>query len=434
MKEGYKKTDIGVIPDDWQVKSLGEIFIFSGGLSASREMLSEEGINYLHYGDIHKRKETVIDLSIDKEWLPKLNEPFEKLKDGAKLYNGDVVFADASEDYEGIGKSIVVINEEDDNFVAGLHTIVGKGGNNLLNTYYKRYCFSTSDVRKQFRRLATGTSVYGISRENIKKINIAVPPLKEQEKIAEILSSVDCQIDDTEMLIEKCRVLKKGLMQRLLSNGIGHNEFKMSEVGEIPVGWEVKKLQEVCELIDGDRSNNYPSPNELVDKGILFLSTSNIKNNKLDYSECKYITQEKFDSLRKGKLEVDDIIITLRGTIGSTALFKGDIYNAGFINAQMLIIRAKRIDARYLSKYLTSLYFKKQIDIVSSGSAQPQLTKKDLSTIKIAIPNIEEQIKIELILSTLDNEIEEYENKKQSLEELKKGLMQQLLTGKIRTV
>ena len=82
--------------------------------------------------------------------------------------------------------------------------------------YLSVYCFSTENVRKQFRKIATGTSVYGISRENIKKIKILVPPLKEQEKIAEILSTVDSQIDDTEKLIEKSKELKKGLMQNFV--------------------------------------------------------------------------------------------------------------------------------------------------------------------------------------------------------------------------
>ena len=240
MREGYKKTEVGIIPEDWEVKSTEELFEFSGGMSISRQQLDENGVNYLHYGDIHKRKESILDLDKDKKWMPKLNQKFDLIKDDVKLNTGDVVFADASEDYEGIGKSIVVLNTNNDEVVSGLHTIVAKGSNEVLDTYYKRYCFSTENVRKQFRRLATGTSVYGISRENIKKIKILVPPLKEQEKIAEILSTVDSQIDDTEKLIEKSKELKKGLMQKLLTKGIGHSEFKNTEVDEIPVELEVK--------------------------------------------------------------------------------------------------------------------------------------------------------------------------------------------------
>ena len=204
--------------------------------------------------------------------------------------------------------------------------------------------------------------------------------------------------------------------------------YKKTDVGVIPEDWEVKKLKDISELIDGDRSSNYPSPSEIVDDGVLFLSTSNIKDNKLDYTSCKFITKEKFDSLRKGKLQKNDIIITLRGTIGSIAKFDAIKYDTGFINAQMMIIRSQDIEPDYLSKYLTANNLRKQIEVISSGSAQPQLTKKDMSSINIVVPPLKEQEKIAEILSTVDTQIDDTEKIIEKTKELKKGLMQQLLT------
>ena len=90
MKEGYKKTELGWIPEEWQIKKLGDIFEFNGGMSISREKLVDEGVNYLHYGDIHKRNKNYIDVTVDKTWLPKIQDDFNSIKDTVKLTDGDV--------------------------------------------------------------------------------------------------------------------------------------------------------------------------------------------------------------------------------------------------------------------------------------------------------------------------------------------------------
>ena len=418
MREGYKKTEVGIIPEDWEVKSTEELFEFSGGMSISIQQLDENGVNYLHYGDIHKRKESILDLDKDKKWMPKLNQKFDLIKDDVKLNTGDVVFADASEDYEGIGKSIVVLNTNNDEVVSGLHTIVAKGSNEVLDTYYKRYCFSTENVRKQFRRLATGTSVYGISRENIKKIKILVPPLKEQEKIAEILSTVDSQIDDTEKLIEKSKELKKGLMQKLLTKGIGHSEFKKTEVGEIPIEWEVKKLEDISTVIMGQspRSESYNEEKN----GIPFFQGNS------EFGRM-YPTIKKWCSEPSKIAEPLDILISVRAPVGAVNLNKCQ----SCIGRGLAAVRSND-NSDYMYLYYILSYSEKVLNSTAQGSTFTAINSGDLKGLKIAIPKLEEQQNIGQILLSIDNEIEVYENKKQKLEELKKGLMKQLLTGKIR--
>nr|WP_243449303.1 restriction endonuclease subunit S [Clostridium perfringens] len=202
----------------------------------------------------------------------------------------------------------------------------------------------------------------------------------------------------------------------------------MTELGEIPNEWQIKNLEDISYLIDGDRSSRYPGEKDIVEHGILFLSTQNIINSKIVYKNCKFITEEKFDELSKGKLQKNDLIITLRGSIGNVAKFNGDIYDTGFINAQIMIIRSNDINPTYLSKYLISVKSQKQITSISSGSAQPQLTKSELKKLKVIVPSEYEQKKIAEILSTVDEQIENTEKLIQKNQELKKGLMQQLLT------
>lgn len=204
--------------------------------------------------------------------------------------------------------------------------------------------------------------------------------------------------------------------------------YKMTELGEIPNEWQIKNLEDISCLIDGDRSSRYPGEKDIVEHGILFLSTQNIIDSKIVYKNCKFITEEKFDELSKGKLQKNDLIITLRGSIGNVAKFNGDIYDTGFINAQIMIIRSNDINPTYLSKYLISVKSQKQITSISSGSAQPQLTKSELKKLKVIVPSEYEQKKIVEILSNVDEQIENTEKLIQKNEELKKGLMQQLLT------
>lgn len=426
MKEGYKKTELGWIPEEWDVNTTGEIFEFIGGLSISREKLGEEGVNYLHYGDIHKRNENFIDLEVDEQWIPKFNEEYKNIKNGVKLETGDVVFADASEDYEGIGKSVSILNYDNKPFVAGLHTIVGKDRNNLLDEHYKRYCFSTKNIRKQFRVLATGTSVYGISRENIKKIKFLIPPLKEQQKIAEILSTVDSQIDDTDNLIEKTEELKKGLMQRLLTKGIGHNEFKMTEVGEIPVEWEVKRFSDISKINQGLQIAIEERFKEVAENRLPYITIQYI-NDKSNIDNQFYIDNANSSVV----CYEEDILMTRTGNTGVVVTNEYGVFHNNFFkvdfNREVLI-------KDFLVYYLKSTQIQKLILNYAGSTTIPDLKHKDFYRIPVIIPSIEEQKHIADILISVDNEIKYYENKKTKLEEIKKGLMQQLLTGKIRVV
>lgn len=202
----------------------------------------------------------------------------------------------------------------------------------------------------------------------------------------------------------------------------------MTELGEIPNEWYIVNLGNISKLIDGDRSSRYPGEKDIVEDGVLFLSTQNIVNSKLIYDNSKFISEKKFNELSKGKLEKDDLVITLRGSIGNVAKFNGDFYDTGFINAQLMIIRSNNIDANYLCKYLISSSSQKQIRNISSGSAQPQLTKGELKLLKVIVPTKSEQEKIASILSTVDKQIDNVDELIEKNKELKKGLMQTLLT------
>ncbi len=204
----------------WKAKPFSELFRFSGGCSASREQLSQDGHCYLHYGDIHKSTKSFIDVQAEAQEIPKLDIPLKRISAASLLEDGDIVFVDASEDDEGTSKHVVIVNKENRPFIAGLHTIVAKSKTDDLMHEYRRYSFQTREIRSQFLFYAVGTKVSGISKTNIAKLTMPVPTKPEQSAIAAILSDMDAEIAALEEKLEKARLVKQGMMQELLTGRI----------------------------------------------------------------------------------------------------------------------------------------------------------------------------------------------------------------------
>jgi type I restriction enzyme S subunit len=204
----------------WEEEYIDELFDFFGGTTASRDQLGTEGYCYLHYGDIHTSKKTFIDLPSESYDIPKFNISLSRIASGSLLKDGDVVFVDASEDDEGASRHIVIDNPLNVPFISGLHTIVARSKTANVDNVYKRFCFQTSAVKKQFLFFAVGTKVTGISKSNIGKITIPLPSLPEQSAIAQVLSDMDAEIEALEAKHAKARKLKEGMMQQLLTGRI----------------------------------------------------------------------------------------------------------------------------------------------------------------------------------------------------------------------
>jgi type I restriction enzyme S subunit len=189
---------------------------------------------------------------------------------------------------------------------------------------------------------------------------------------------------------------------------------------------ESKKLEDwPIKIIDGDRSSRYPKANEMVNKGVLFLSTPSIVDGTIDASVSNFVTQEKFDSILKGRLEHSDIVMTTRGTIGKLAFFKSSRkYPTGLINAQMLILRPdpEVIRPKYLFYLMGSEKYQTQIKSFSSGSAQPQIPITDLKKTVLSFPKIETQDSIVEVIDKYSNLIENNNRRIAILEDMAQSL------------
>lgn len=204
--------------DGWVVKKLGEIFKFLNTANNSRADLVEGGeIEYIHYGDIHTRWNCFLDCSNNE--LPFIDKI--KVNDVSSLEDGDLVIADASEDYEGLGACVEIKNIGKRKIVAGLHTLLLRGDKNIIADGFKGYLRNYYGVKDTLIRLSTGVSVYGISKTNLKEVEVSIPPTVEtQTRIAKILSDMDSEIEALEKKLDKYKMIKQGMMQNLLTGKI----------------------------------------------------------------------------------------------------------------------------------------------------------------------------------------------------------------------
>ena len=191
--------------------------------------------------------------------------------------------------------------------------------------------------------------------------------------------------------------------------------------------WKIIKFEESgLEIEDGDRGKNYPKKSELLSQGYCpFLNNKNILDDKINFDEVEFITKQKDELLRKGKIKVGDIVLTTRGSVGNVGLFHENLrFKQARINSGMVIIRDNNeiFDINYLYQLLKSPYMKQQYKSMSTGTAQPQLPIKDIKKLNLIVPPLEEQEKISGILSSLDNKIELNNKMNKTLEEVAQSI------------
>ena len=198
----------------WEKTTMASLFVFGSSMAKSRDELSDEGDLYLHYGDIHANGRYYIDAKAEYDTIPKYDGVSQEK---THLSNGDIVFIDASEDYEGISKFVVIENCDGLTFIAGLHTIPCHSRDDRLTLHFKRYCFQTYKFKKQMAYFANGMKVFGISVKDFAKVEVVFPGHEEQEAIAKVLDTISMDIALLEEEIVEIGSKKKALMQLLLT-------------------------------------------------------------------------------------------------------------------------------------------------------------------------------------------------------------------------
>jgi len=334
-------------------------------------------------------------------------------------YDGEAVLT--AGDGVGTGKVFHYINGKFD-----IHQRVYKISdfNEKLNGYFFFLYFS-KNFFKRIVRMTAKSSVDSVRMEMIADMQIPIPIKTEQIAIATVLFDTDALIEKLEKLIAKKKAIKQGTMQQLLTGKKRLPGFS----GE----WKVKKLGKFgFDISDGNYSSKYPKASEFKEIGVAFIRANNIKHLTIVDGDLRFISKELHSELTKGHLKQDDILITTRGEIGQVAIVPKR-YIGSNINAQIVRINVNnKINKSYLAYFLLKSETQEKILSLQTGSALKQLPIGKLMELQIIYPNINEQTAIATILSDMDAEIESLEQKRDKYIMLKQGMMQQLLTGRIR--
>jgi len=266
----------------------------------------------------------------------------------------------------------------------------------------------------------------------VKHTKIVLPTLTTQEKIGDILSSIDEAIQKTDQIILKSEELKNGLMNELLTKGIGYKKFKKTKLGEIPENWEVSALGENAIHV-GSGSTPRGGSKVYLKSGIPLIRSQNVHFERLDLSDVVYISPETHEVMSRSKLLKNDILLNITGASLGRVNIVPEYFEQGNVNQHVCIIRVKKaIYPLYLKYYLESTLGQKQIFKYQIGGNREGLNFKQVRALTMVLPPIKEQKAIVEVIESVNTKIiqERLEENKCIL--LKKGLMQDIFNQKVK--
>ncbi|MEM2145261.1 MAG: restriction endonuclease subunit S [Candidatus Jordarchaeaceae archaeon] len=414
--EFYKETnlkedsEVGRIPIGWEIRKVADLFTVETGTTPSTK-----NPEYWEAGDVNWF--TPLDLSKLNGKI-RIRESERKItRKALKEYNltlmppGSLILSTRAP----VG--YVAVLEEGGTFNQGCKGLILRD-KEVESLFYAYYLLHKKDT---LQNLSGGSTFKELSKTMLENVKVPLPPVEEQKAVAWVLSVVDLAIQRTDMVIAKTERLKKGLMQTLLTKGIGHKEYKVTEIERIPKEWEVVRLRDVVNTKKGKK------PEKLEEEW---------KENYLPYLTADYFRTGKPKQFVKLEAETSYITVGENDVIfiwdGSNA---GDVFTGlkGVLASTMVVINPK--ENLTLTKQFLFYFMKTKFELFNSkttGSTIPHVSKSLYENLLIPLPPLPEQQKIAEILSTIDKKLELEKKRKEKLERIKKGLMNDLLTGKRR--
>lgn len=403
--DGYKVTELGVIPEEWEVRKIQDFCTTSSGGTPSRrspEYYSEGTIPWIKTGELTGKYIYDSEEKISEKALS---------NSSAKMFQENTILVAM---YGAtIGKSSIL------KIPAATNQACCAINCNPKYAYHEFLYYSLQYRIDDLVDLGAGGAQPNISQQIMADFPIALPYLPEQQKIADILSTVDEHIRETEELIEKTKTLKQGMMQRLLTRGIRHTEFKETEIGRIPAKWEVLPAGELFENIS---LKNFPEERILTvtqEFGAVYRDESgmDIQSNENSWGSFKLVCP-------------GDFVISLRS-------FQGGIEYSrirGIVSPAYTVLKSKTdIFDDFFRHFFKSPKFIKYLSSSVIGIRDgKQISYPVFKNLLLPKPSTSEQKQIALSINAVEDQIGAFQSKLDSLTRLKSGLMQQLLTGRIR--
>ena len=412
-----KNTLWDMIPKDWDVVVLGEYSEISRGGSPRpiQDYLTSSchGINWIKIGDVSKSSKYIF--SAAEKIIP------EGVSKSRTVFSGDLILSNSM----SFGRPYILKID------GCIHDgwLVIQNYQSAFDKEYLYYSLGSEFTIQQYISMAAGSSVQNLNKDKVSAVIIAKPPIQEQVAIAEALSNIDSLIFSLQKLIEKKKAIKRGTVQELLTGKKrlpGFNEeweelnFAESAKLKARIGWQ------------GLTTSEY------LQSGYAYLITgTDFHNGRIKWNTCHFVDEKRYKQDVNIQIKKHDILLTKDGTIGKVA-YISDIPKPATLNSGVFVIRPakeKTFDPNFVYHILNSFIFDNFLAKLSAGSTINHLYQKDFVDFKFKAPaELVEQQAIAQVLSDMDSEIEKLEKKLAKYQQIKQGMMQELLTGRIRLV
>ena len=408
---------IGQIPESWSVEALKRNVKIEMGQSPASECYNSDGVGFPF---LQGNADFTDKFPVERMYTSAANK-FSK--------TGDLLLS--------VRAPVGAVNIADKEYAIGRGLCAITGGRISIPFLW----YAIAVLNHEFDANSTGSTFESINTEDVGNAKIMVPGEDEQRRIAEYLDVKCAEIDALIAAKEKTNALLKERRQSIIYEAVtkGLNpDVPMKDsgiewIGQIPEHWGVGKLGYFIEAFNGDRSSNYPSGNDIQDSGVPFLTSSNLERDVLDMSNSKYISEEKYKSMSGLKMELDDIIYCLRGSVGKCAINKTE--TCGTVASSLMGIRCKKMIPDYLLFLLKSSVIETQNALFMNGTCAANLSAENVCGYLVPIPNETEQRTIAEYLqgrcSEMDELISANEATIQKLKEYRQSVIYEAVTGKI---
>ena len=415
----FKETPIGRIPKDWKMETVNDIFKVETGTTPStrKKKYWENGVvNWLTPTDLSKLNGKIyVESSIRK-----ITEKAVAESNLTVLPKGSLILSTRAP----VGYVAVLLQES--TFNQGCKGLIPK---NPATIFPEFYCYYLRNKKKILNNLSSGSTFKELAKKMLERFKLVQPKFEEQHMIVEVLAVVDLAVGKVDEVIAKTERLKKGLMQELLTKGIGHKEFKETKIGKTPKTWKVVKLKDVVE-IDGESRD--PSK-EMPDRTFLYVDIDSADGGTGKIRKPKTILGKEAPSRARRVIHENDVIMsTVRPYLKAFAIVPRELDNQMCSTGFAVLSCGNNILSYFLLNVLFSNQIINQCNRMMVGGQYPALNQSQVSEIKIPLPPLSEQQKIADIFFSIDRKLELERNDKAKLERIKQGLMDLLLTGKIR--
>lgn len=434
-QDGYQETELGWIPTDWSITTLGKTGQCIRGVSYKPEQLhetrSDTSVTLLRSNNIKDARVNFSQIQFVSKDAVNSDQLIQPMDIAICMSNGSKAL---------VGKSGVIKYEHilmQPQLTVGSFCAIYRPKNSYaFHIFQSIYYQNSIDVQ------LSGSAINNLKNSDIEGILFPYPPLPEQKKIATILTVMNDKLDVISRQIETTKNLKLGLMQALFSRGVGtqhangrwapHTEFKDSGLGEIPSNWIAGKLGSYA-LKVGSGVTPKGGSDAYLESGIPLIRSQNVLIGKLSLEDVAFISDEQHLKMNNSALKPKDVLLNITGaSIGRCAILPAD-FQSGNVNQHVCIIRtAPSLDPYYLCHYLNSDAGQKQIEKFQAGGNREGLNYQQIRSFDIPFIPLPEQQKIAEILDGVDAKLAALLKKRIHYQTLKRGLMQKLLTGEWR--